>query len=81
MKKILFLLLLSLSLKAQFSFDGIAYATVSDSFSDKRINENCYGLLIQVNSNNANLPLKDVEIRIMEKTRRIFTKRLRMVKP
>ena len=64
MNKVLFLLFLSLSLSAQVDFKGLANATVSDSFSDKRVNENCYGLVIQVNSNNANFPLKDVEISI-----------------
>jgi hypothetical protein len=65
MKKILFLIFLSLSLKAQLKFDGVAYATISDTFTDNRVNENCYGLTIQVNSNNANMPIKDVEISIL----------------
>ena len=65
MKKIFLFLCLSFTLNAQIEFDGVAYATLSDSFADNRVNENCFGLTIQVNSNNANMPLKDVEISIL----------------
>lgn len=50
---------------AQVDFKGITLASISDGAADKRVSEDCAGLIVQAFSYNADLPLKAVEIRIV----------------